>query len=186
MERNVMIQPSLAQSKPLCTLQVINVDDEALLDQHPAQRLPARSTPDNLAYVIFTSGSTGKPKGVMLAHRGIVNNILHTKAVCGLGASDVCLQRTSVSFDVAVLGIFLTFACGAALVPARADANQDVQVMLNHLQDDDITYVAAVPSLLQTWMAAGLNSKVPPPPPPRPPPPWPPAVPCLLCDLLCL
>ncbi|KAK9840267.1 hypothetical protein WJX74_006508 [Apatococcus lobatus] len=142
------------------TDKVINMDDEAQLGEQPADRLPVRSSPDNLAYVIFTSGSTGKPKGVMLAHRGIVNNILHTRDVCGLGSSDVCLQRTSVSFDVAVLGIFLTFACGAALVPARVEASFDVQMLLRHLKDDSITFVAAVPSLLQTWIAAGLDSKM--------------------------
>ena len=144
-------------------MQVINVDDDAHFKQQSAERLADRSSPDNLAYVIFTSGSTGKPKGVMLAHRGIVNNILHTRDVCGLGSSDVCLQRTSVSFDVAVLGIFLTFASGAALVPAHVEANLDVQMLLRHLRNDSITYVAAVPSLLQTWIAAGLSTQVPPP-----------------------
>ena len=79
----------------------------------------------------------------------IVNNILHTRAVCGLTSSEVCLQRTSVSFDVAVLDTFLPLQAGACIVPVHANANKDARRLLQQLKDSSISVVAGVPS--QVW-----------------------------------
>lgn len=55
----------------------------ALGDAHPQpqllQSIKDSITPDDVATMIFTSGTTGTPKGVMLAHRGILVNVLGIK-----------------------------------------------------------------------------------------------------------
>lgn len=114
------------------------------------------ATRDSLAYIIYTSGTTGRPKGVPVPHCGIVNNLLHTQEVCGFNADDIFLQRTSVSFDVAVLDTFLPLQAGACIVPVEADANKDARNLLRQLQDSSISVVAGVPSQV-TFSAISAN-----------------------------
>ncbi|WP_394842177.1 amino acid adenylation domain-containing protein [Pendulispora brunnea] len=73
------------------------------------------------AYVIYTSGSTGRPKGVMVRHEG-VRNFLHSMIEhLQAGAELVLLGTTSISFDIAVLELFLPLVVGGRVVIARHD-----------------------------------------------------------------
>jgi amino acid adenylation domain-containing protein len=69
-------------------------------------------TSRNLAYVMFTSGSTGRPKGVMVEHRGVVNYALHTLRQQDHEAGDGSLILTSLSFDLALTGLYPTLLSG--------------------------------------------------------------------------
>ena len=108
---------------------------------------PASSaTQDSTAYIIYTSGTTGRPKGVPVPHVGIVNNLRDTQQQCGFSPKDVFMQRTSISFDVALMDTFLPLQAGACLVPALADANKDANTLVKQLQQCGITAVIGVPS----------------------------------------
>ncbi len=81
--------------------------------------------PESPAYVIYTSGSTGKPKGVMVPHRAVTNFLQSMRREPGLKAGDVVLAVTTLSFDIAVLELWLPLTCGARVeVAARADAGE--------------------------------------------------------------
>lgn len=58
-------------------------DIVALGRRNPApeklQQLRDSITADDIATIIYTSGTTGVPKGVMLAHRGIITNVMGIK-----------------------------------------------------------------------------------------------------------
>ncbi|XXV18932.1 amino acid adenylation domain-containing protein [Sorangium sp. So ce1182] len=69
-------------------------------------------TPRHLAYVMFTSGSTGRPKGVMVEHRGIVNYTAHMIRQQDLASGDGSLVLTSLSFDLALTGLYPPLLCG--------------------------------------------------------------------------
>ena len=143
-------------------LQTIIVDSQAVqtaLDKLPKQPPEAPRSPDQLAYIIYTSGSTGRPKGVMVPHRGIVNYIQHGLAVAGILPSDVFLQRVPISFDVSVADIFEPLAAGASIVPSDMATNRDPKVLLSQLALHNITVLSAAPSLLQSWLNAGLSSE---------------------------
>ena len=99
-----------------------------------------------MAYIIYTSGTTGKPKGVPVPHVGIVNNLMDSQELLGLTPKDIILQRTSISFDVAVFDTFLPLQAGACIVPALDASNQDAHALLKQLQDCNITCVDGVPS----------------------------------------
>ncbi|HZX67735.1 MAG TPA: non-ribosomal peptide synthetase, partial [Candidatus Elarobacter sp.] len=72
----------------------------------------------DLAYVIYTSGTTGEPKGVEVEHRSVVAYLDAVIYAYGLGANDVVLQFTSLSFDTSVQDIFATLVAGATLAVA--------------------------------------------------------------------
>jgi len=83
---------------------------------------PALS-PDALAYVIYTSGSTGQPKGVRVPQRAVVNFLESMKSKPGFDASTRLAAVTTLSFDIAVLELFMPLAVGGAVVlVGREDA----------------------------------------------------------------
>ena len=71
-----------------------------------------------LAYVLYTSGSTGVPKGVEVPQSAVVNFLRSMRREPGFNASDVLLAITTLSFDIAVLEIFLPLVTGGMLVIA--------------------------------------------------------------------
>ena len=109
--------------------------------------------PDNLAYVIYTSGSTGRPKGVMSTHRGIVNRLAWGQRAYGLTPEDRVLQKTPVSFDVSVWELFWPLAVGARLVLARPGGHRDPAYLMRRIEEQEVTTVHFVPSMLQVFLA---------------------------------
>ena len=82
-------------------------------------------SPSDLAYVIYTSGSTGNPKGVEIEHRSVVNMLASMQRRPGLDANDTMLAITTLTFDIAVLEIFLPLVCGACVVIAPSETVSD-------------------------------------------------------------
>ncbi|MBH3426467.1 non-ribosomal peptide synthetase [Pseudomonas alkylphenolica] len=105
--------------------------------------------PDNLAYVIYTSGSTGQPKGVAIRHGGLANHMAWMRSAYGLTGDDRVLQKTAFSFDASVWEFWLPLLCGARLVLAPADLNQDLGRLWQLVAEKRITVLQLAPSLLQ-------------------------------------
>jgi amino acid adenylation domain-containing protein len=72
----------------------------------------------NLAYAIYTSGSTGRPKGVLIRHSAVVNFLTSMGQQPGLGAEDVMVALTTITFDIAALELFGPLSCGACVALA--------------------------------------------------------------------
>jgi amino acid adenylation domain-containing protein len=117
--------------------------------------------PHNLAYVIYTSGSTGKPKGVQLEHQGVVNFLQSMQTEPGISTEDILLAVTSISFDIAVLELFLPLIVGAKVIIAAqqvtADANQLLELMLR----SKATIMQATPATWRMLAAARWNEMPP-------------------------
>ncbi|WAZ26179.1 amino acid adenylation domain-containing protein [Streptomyces cinnabarinus] len=107
---------------------------------------------EDLAYVIFTSGSTGRPKGVMNVHAALRNRLLWMQDTYRLDASDRVLQKTPFSFDVSVWEFFWPLMTGATLVVARPGGHRDSGYLARIIQDEDITTLHFVPSMLQVFL----------------------------------
>ncbi|SDJ42953.1 amino acid adenylation domain-containing protein [Lentzea albidocapillata subsp. violacea] len=118
----------------------------------PAQAPALTATPDNAAYVIYTSGSTGRPKGVVVSHRAIVNRLLWSQAHYGLDASERVLQKTPSSFDVSVPEFFGPLIAGATVVLARPGGHRDPAYLAELIQQQGITEVNFVPSMLRAFL----------------------------------
>jgi len=108
--------------------------------------------PDNLAYVIYTSGSTGKPKGAMNSHRGIVNRLQWMQEEYRLNATDRVLQKTPFSFDVSVWEFFWPLMYGAHLIVARPEGHRDSSYLVNFINEQQITTLHFVPSMLSNFL----------------------------------
>ena len=112
-------------------------------------------TPEHLAYVIYTSGSTGRPKGAMNEHRGVVNRLLWMQDAYGLTEDDAVLQKTPFGFDVSVWEFFWPLLNGARLVMARPEGHKDPAYLASVIEQERITTLHFVPSMLQVFLESG-------------------------------
>ncbi|AZC27739.1 non-ribosomal peptide synthetase [Pseudomonas sessilinigenes] len=111
------------------------------------------SRADNLAYVIYTSGSTGLPKGVMVEQRGMLNNQLSKVPYLQLSEADVIAQTASQSFDISVWQFLAAPLFGARVDIVPNTIAHDPQGLLAHVQEQGITVLESVPSLIQGMLA---------------------------------
>ncbi|QHO75456.1 non-ribosomal peptide synthetase [Bradyrhizobium sp. CCBAU 051011] len=104
--------------------------------------------PESLAYVIYTSGSTGLPKGVMVHHDAVTNFLATMAEQPGMTAMDRVLGLTSLSFDIAVLELWLPLTLGACVVLADRAAAHDPARLKAIVARQGVTMIQATPS---TW-----------------------------------
>ncbi|MFF4568687.1 amino acid adenylation domain-containing protein [Streptomyces sp. NPDC001410] len=138
----------LADAAPLLTLTELP-DTSGSLATNPDVAV----TPDHAAYVIYTSGSTGGPKGVVVSHRSIMNRIAWGHDRYGLLDSDRMMLNTSVGFDVSVPELFWPLQVGSAIVIPRPDGHRDPAYLARLIQEQDVSEINMVPSLLAAFVA---------------------------------
>ncbi|MCH9693207.1 MAG: amino acid adenylation domain-containing protein [Gammaproteobacteria bacterium] len=137
---------------------------EVLLDTH-SEAIAAQSlakphstvTPENVAYLIYTSGSTGKPKGVQIEHRNVVNFLASMKERPGITEDDVLLAVTTLSFDIAVLELYLPLMVGAQTVVASHDAVVDGDQLRQQIDRFGVTIMQATPVSWRLLLAANWS-----------------------------
>ena len=145
----LLTQQSLIHQLPNQVQQLVCLDtDWGHIAQAQATAPQVNLSPDNIAYVIYTSGSTGKPKGVEVLHRGVVNFLTSMQREPGITATDRLLSVTTLSFDIAVLEIFLPLVVGARVVLLSREDGMDGQKLAATIDAAGITIMQATPS---TW-----------------------------------
>ncbi|MBB4636977.1 amino acid adenylation domain-containing protein [Longimicrobium terrae] len=142
----------------------LETDADAWADRPDTNPARADVHPDHLVYVIYTSGSTGRPKGVMNHHGCLVNRLAWGARAWSLGADDVVLCKTSLSFDGHIRELFLPWSVGARVVMARPGGHRDPDYLLQTIRDGGITVMNLTGSLLMVMLehpsidlAAGLR-----------------------------
>jgi amino acid adenylation domain-containing protein len=108
--------------------------------------------PEQLAYVMYTSGSTGVPKGVMVPHGGIRNYLLWRQRAYPLETGDRVLHKAPLGVDVSVWEIFWPLLNGMRVEVARPGGHQDSRYLVDVVRERRITYVHAVPSVLEVLL----------------------------------
>jgi amino acid adenylation domain-containing protein len=145
----LLTQQSLISQVPSQVQQLVYLDtDWAQISQAAAVATVVAVTAEDLAYLIYTSGSTGKPKGVEVLHRGVVNFLTSMQQQPGIAAADVLLSVTTLSFDIAVLEIFLPLTVGARVVLLSRKDAMDGQKLASTIADLGVTMMQATPA---TW-----------------------------------
>ncbi|MEM7018619.1 MAG: amino acid adenylation domain-containing protein, partial [Pseudomonadota bacterium] len=142
--------------------QIISLDNDlASIEAHPNILPDIPPNPERCAYVIYTSGSTGKPKGVQVPHRAVVNFLSSMAETPGIQSSDTLLAVTTLSFDIAVLELFLPLTVGARLVIASREAAADGHQLKHLLEDNQVTMMQATPATWRILLAANWQSNGP-------------------------
>lgn len=110
---------------------------------------------DDTIYIIYTSGSTGNPKGVEITHGCVTNFLLSMQETIGTSEADKLLAVTTLSFDIAVLELFLPLISGGTVFLASSTDVMDGGVLKATLETKNITVMQATPSTWRLLLASG-------------------------------
>ena len=126
--------------------------------------VPCAATPADVCYVIYTSGSTGKPKGVQVPHGPVVNFLYAMQQTPGFTADDSALAVTTLSFDIAVLELYLPTISGGTVVILDSQSAADGKKISEALTEHNISLLQATPAtwrlMIQSGWAGNSNLKV--------------------------
>lgn len=110
---------------------------------------------DSTAYLIYTSGSTGRPKGVSVTHKNVVNFLCSMQSRPGLTENDRLVAVTTLSFDIAVLEIWLPLVCGATCILASREDAINGECLSQLLRTEKATVMQATPVTWRMLISAG-------------------------------
>ena len=122
------------------------------LDSSPLEN---RAGPQDTCYVIYTSGSTGKPKGVQVPHGAVVNFLYSMKKTPGFTEEDSVLAVTTLSFDIAVLELYLPTVFGGTVVILDSMTAADGVQLARQIEKHDISVLQATPATWRLLIQAG-------------------------------
>jgi amino acid adenylation domain-containing protein len=136
---------------------IFDIAEEASAIAAASAEAPALKRRDSFAhaYVIYTSGSTGTPKGVVNTHRALCNFLEAMMHAPGVAASDRLLAVTTISFDVALLELFVPLSAGAEVVLASDDDAMDGFALADIIEERDITILQGTPATWRILLDAG-------------------------------
>ncbi|MFF4378202.1 amino acid adenylation domain-containing protein [Kitasatospora sp. NPDC001547] len=116
--------------------EVVVVDGEKGLADHPATDPAVPVGPDGLAYVIHTSGSTGEPKGVAIAHRDALG--LALDSIWADGRHERVLMVAPYAFNVSTYELWVPLLHGGRIVVAPP-GDLDVHALRGLIAEERIT-----------------------------------------------
>lgn len=120
----------------------------------PAHAPALKLQPSQACYGIFTSGTTGIPKLTINTHQGVLNRIWWLCDHFHMNPDDSFLQKTPYFFDVSMWEFFWPLSCGLRLVIARPDSHRDPIYLEQLIQEQRITHIHFVPSMLHAFLEA--------------------------------
>ena len=155
-EASLLVTKShLRGTLPDCVSEVICLDSDWKDGPGQVWASPISETsPRNSAVVLYTSGSTGKPKGIVIEHRSMVNYVSSVISTLGTETFADVLASTSLSFDVSILELLATLACGGTVNVVRSILDfADLPTGL------DLTLISTVPSAMAELLHLGAISR---------------------------
>lgn len=95
------------------------------------------------------------PKGVVVGQGALVGHLVGVGERVGLGVGDRLVAVTTVSFDIAVLELFLPLVSGACVVVAGREVVRDPGLLVGLVRGCGATVVQGVPSLWRGLVESG-------------------------------
>ncbi|GAB3440152.1 amino acid adenylation domain-containing protein [Actinophytocola sediminis] len=119
---------------------------------------PVDVRPDHPAYVVYTSGSTGEPKGVVGTRGGLANRLEWLQRAEPLGAEDLVLAKSSISFLDGTTELLGALIAGTPVILASTEDRTDALALVDLVKTHRPTRVTGVPSLLRTMADHGRGA----------------------------
>jgi amino acid adenylation domain-containing protein len=154
----VVTQPGLRDCAPPGTPTILVDGARTGVEAQSVARPPVVIEPWTRAYVIYTSGSTGRPKGVEITHGALANLLDSFATRPGMTSADVVLAHTTLSFDIAVIELWLPLFTGARIVLADPERGTDGRLISDLLARSGVTFVQATPALWRLVLDAGWQN----------------------------
>lgn len=152
----LLTQQSLLDALPNHNARCITMDNDwGAIQQESAENLAISDSSASLAYVIFTSGSTGRPKGIQIPHRAVVNFLCSMRREPGLTENDVLIAVTTLSFDIAILELFLPAIVGGRVEIVSREVAFDGVQLSERLDNSGATVMQATPATWRLLLHAG-------------------------------
>ncbi|HEY7387936.1 MAG TPA: amino acid adenylation domain-containing protein [Bryobacteraceae bacterium] len=114
----------------------------------------------NPAYVIYTSGSTGNPKGVLGTHRASMNRFAWMWKAYPFGSSELCAQKTSLSFVDSICEIFGPLLQGVPILVIPDETVMDAGEFVRQIAAYRVTRMTVVPSQLAAILEACADLEI--------------------------
>ncbi|WFE29249.1 amino acid adenylation domain-containing protein [Solwaraspora sp. WMMD791] len=132
--------------------------DLARLDAEPGRPVgpfePARSSPQDLAYVAYTSGSTGRPKGIPQTHATLAQFVDWLAGQFGIGPGARMAQWAAAGYDASLCEVFAALGAGATLCPVPGGLRMHPEKLVGWLAEERITHFQTVPSFARELLKA--------------------------------
>jgi amino acid adenylation domain-containing protein len=116
----------------------------------PDHNPKAGAKSSHLAYLLPTSGTTGRPKTVAVDHSSIVNRCCTYPEVWGLDQRSRVLFQSDLWHDSASREWLLPLTCGASVLVASQQDQQDPARLFALVSSRGCTHLAGTPSRLET------------------------------------
>jgi mycobactin peptide synthetase MbtE len=107
---------------------------------------------DDSNYLLYTSGSTGEPKIIEGCHKSLSHFMHWEVGEFGLNENTRTGQLVPLSFDVSLRDIFAPLVAGGTLVVPDGETKLHGGRLVQWLQEEGITLLHTVPSVLRMMM----------------------------------
>ncbi|ACK73821.1 amino acid adenylation domain protein (plasmid) [Gloeothece citriformis PCC 7424] len=152
----IVTQKKCLHCLPKKTIDIVYLEsDRDSFSQYNTHNPISKIQSNHLAYVIYTSGSTGKPKGVQITHQSVTNFLMAMRQTPGLNETDILLAVTTISFDIAVLELYLPLIVGAKTVIVSREIALDGLQLSKVLAQTGATILQATPATWQMLLSTG-------------------------------
>ena len=155
--RIIVTNDSVLARLPQCDARIISLDRDgpAIAGYSDTKPLIIGFNPECVAYVIYTSGATGTPNGVQIPHRAVVNFLTSMSDEPGLTQDDIVPALSPLSFDMAVLELFLPLCVGAVSLLVSREEAMNGALLADRLNRSGATVIQATPATWRMLHAAG-------------------------------
>jgi benzoate-CoA ligase len=141
----IVAEDTLLERLPAGTMS--RTEFEQRLQEHPGERTPADTHPDDMAFWLFSGGSTGFPKGVVHLHHDIPYTCEHyAREILRISESDVTFSSTKL-YHAYGLGNNLTFPYYVGATTVLRPGRPDPKGLLETAQHHRPTLFFSVPTL---------------------------------------
>ena len=153
---------SFVHSGVLDVIEIIVLDAEwPLIACQKKQNFLCGVRPGNLIYTLYGTGSAGVSRGTMLTHENVVICVDWLKKMYGLDQSHKVLLHTAHGHDLSAFEILAALISGAQLNLMSQRTSKDAVSLARHVQNEDITTLFVVPSVLKALLDVWSEDNLP-------------------------